>query len=113
MTLSVHAFVPGEPELHLTPSPPHNDLFGVQALLRTWIELGRRHGLPLFRRLEESLPVVFGPDELAALEGEVRHLADAVATDDDDHGSLAFRVANLLEAIRLARSTPGACVEIG
>lgn len=86
----------------LEPRPPHNDLFGVETMLRTWIRLAKQHDLRLMRRLEEPLPVFFRPEELAELADETAHLRSRV-----EEAGVQFRLGNLLEAIRLAQSLPG------
>lgn len=101
----------------LVPEPPHNDLFGVMRDRAEWARMAGEVGLPLFARVAEPLPIFYESAELEALATEVTrliaHLPSLVPPVAVE--TYAFRLRNLQEAIRLARTIPEARggVEIG
>ncbi len=101
----------------LEPQYPCNDLFGVQDTLGRWIDFASSLGLTLLGRLRDGLPVLYANNELDQLEAEVRTLTTElerlVSADAVEY--YAFRLRNLSEAIRLARTVPDTRggVEIG
>lgn len=112
MSLNVYAFHPDHPDRKYEPTPPRNELFGTQGLLRAWIALGREHDLVLFRRLAEPLPIEWAGFELADLAAEVQKVL-TVLEGGEAGRTFGFYLANLLAAVRLARADPGARVTVG
>jgi hypothetical protein len=88
----------------LIPTPPHNDLAGFESTRLSFYgsERARNLGLVLLPVLAHQDIHASGAD-LAILERETRLLLDNldVATD---HAYWSFRLNNILEAIRLAKS---------
>lgn len=117
MTLSVYACKirsDGTSE-NLVPVKPCNDLAGVESARRSFYGSAdvRKLGLTLLPTLEHSNLYVMG-EELDRLEREVRIL-HAHINSAADAAYWSFRLNNILEALRLAKSVTGGvgmvCIE--
>ena len=88
----------------LVPTAPHNDLAGFESTRVSFYgsEHARKLGLVLLPMLAQQDIHASGAD-LAILERETRLLLDNLEATTD-HGYWSFRLNNILEAIRLAKS---------
>ncbi len=134
MTLTVHARrrnadrgQHNEEDAWLTPTPPHNELAGFESWRASVWGSGvvRRHGLHVLPCLAEGDLYASGPllEELAAdisrfqksLKPIVAELLDEgthIVSNADPYETVRFRLANIEEAVRLARAIPDGAGEV-
>ncbi|HMY15607.1 MAG TPA: hypothetical protein PKA58_04720 [Polyangium sp.] len=105
MTVSVYArkVLPDGTTEDLVPAEPRNELAGFESTRQSFYasEHARNLGLTLLPTLAHSNLYLSG-DEITRLEWEVRVLLENLDSADSEYWS--FRLHNILEAIRLAKT---------